>query len=201
MSMSSSPTTLSIAPYRAGGIKLDFELAPLFTAEHRLFEIAIADKSKAKELFTEYTKAYIYASKLHAMCQLHVAKAAIESRKRRAILVIDYMPEMAKAKGLSTSRSPTGAEDIREAFLYRDEEFLRIEEGRASLEAAEQLLFGKMMAFREAADAMKRLLSPDERPRMSNAETLPNAFGSDDVPDPIGASDQPVDGFDAPIYK
>lgn len=201
--MSNSNAVLAIAPYRKGGLPLKLDLGPSFISEARIHEISFADKTRAKDLFAEFTKAYIYASKLHAMCKLHVARAAIESRKRRSVLIIDFMPEMAKAKGLSTSRSPTGAEDIREAFLYRDEEFLLIEDGRAALEAAEALLFGKMMAFREAADAVKQMLSPEDRPRLNNAEVQPNAHGFDENPDPMGAADAApppittVAGFDS----
>lgn len=203
--MSDSRATLSIAPYRRGGVPTLFDLGPCFVAERRIMEISFADKPRAKDLFAEFTRAYIYASKLHAMCKMQVAKATTESRKRRSVLIIDFIPEQAKAKGLATSRSPTGAEDIREAFLYRDEEFLAIEDSRAALEAAQELLFGKMMAFREAADAVKQMLSPDDRPRLNNATIEPNAHGRDAVPDPMGAADEtplntPVDGFDAPAH-
>jgi len=196
---------LEIAPYRTGGHPLVLDLAPCFVAEARIHEISFADKARSKDLFSEFTRGYIHASKLHAMCKLHVARATNESRKRRAVLVIDFMPAMAKEKGLASSRSPTGAEDIREAFLYKDEEFLRIEDSRAALEAAEQLLFGKMMALREAADACKQMLSPEDRPRLNNAELTPNAHGRDANPDPMHAADdiappisKPVDGFGTP---
>lgn len=203
--MPDSKTTLSIAPYRKGALPLKLELGPVFIAEARVHEIAMADKARAKSLFADFIGAYIYTSKLHAMCKLHVARAATESRKRRSVLIIDFMPEMAKAKGLSTSRSPTGAEDIREAFLYRDEEFLIIEDGRAALEAAEAMMLGKMLALRDAADAVKQMLSPEDRPRLSNSEIQPNAYGRDANPDPMGAADPPpantpVEGFDEPQH-
>jgi len=177
-----NPTTLSIAPYRKGGAPVEFELGSVFPVEARIHEIAFADKSRAKDLFADFTRAYVYTSKLHAMCKLHVARATVEARRRRAVILLDLIPGMVKERGLATSRSATGAADIREAFYYTDAEYLQIEDGRAALEAAEALLFGKMMALREAADACKHMLSPDERPRLSNVEVRPNAFGVDTNP-------------------
>jgi len=200
-----APANLTILPYKPGGISLTLDLAPCFVAEARIHEISFADKQRAKDLFSEFTRAYIYASKLHAMCKLHVFRATTASRRRRSIVLIDIIPEKVKEKGLTTSRSATGAADIREAFIYTDTEYLACEDARAALEAAEQLMFGKMMAFREAADAVKHMLSPDDRPRLNNAEIHPNAHGTDAVPDPMGASDdapplphQPVTGWGTP---
>jgi len=206
--MTTQPVILSIAPYRKLGLAVSLDMAPCFTAEARIFEIAFADKAKAKDLFSEFTRAYIYAGKLHAMLKMHVAKATTESRRRRAVILLDLMPEMAKEKGLASSRSPTGAADIREAFFYKDEEFLAIEDSRAALEAAEALLFSKLMAFREAADAVKQMLSPEDRHRPNNAELVPNAFGTDtnprmmevprdEAPPPICV----VEGFGTPGHK
>lgn len=196
---------LIIAPYRVGGIALTLDLQPCFVAEARIHEISFADKQRAKDLFSEFTRAYIYASKLHAMCKLHVFRATTASRRRRSIVLIDIIPGKVAEKGLSTSRSTTGAADIREAFIYTDEEYLACEDARAALEAAEQLMFGKMMAFREAADACKQMLSPDDRPRLNNAEIHPNAHGTDAEPNPMQAYDEatpipnrPVEGFGTP---
>jgi hypothetical protein len=203
--MADSSTTFAISPYRKGGLPLKFDMAQVFSAESRMHEISFAGKIQSKDLFATFTRAYIYVSNLHAMVKLHVARASTEARKRRAVLIIDHIPGMAKEKGLATSRSPTGAEDIREAFLYKDEEYLLIEEGRAALEAAEALLFGKMMAFREAADACKQMLSPDERPRLNNAELTPNAHGMDEKPliphdEVVPPPKTPVTGFGEPQH-
>lgn len=183
-------SVLTILPYKPGGLSLELDLKPCFVAEARIHEISYADKQRAKDLFSEFTRAYIYASKLHAMCKLHVFRATTASRRRRSIVLIDIIPGKVAEKGLGTSRSTTGAADIREAFIYTDEEYLACEDARAALEAAEQLMFGKMMAFREAADACKQMLSPDERPRLNNAEVHPNAHGTDAVPNPMQAFDE-----------
>lgn len=197
---------LILAPYRRNALALKMDMMPIFQAEQRINEIAFAGKDQAKSLFADFTRAYVYSAKLHAMVKLHVARATNESRKRRAVLILDYIPEQAKAKGLATTRSPTGAEDIREAFLYRDEEFLNIEDARAALEAAEALLLSKLMAFRDAAQGCRAMLAPQDVPHFNNAETQPNAYGTDanprmveepiDAPPPIKI----VDGFGTPSH-
>lgn len=171
--------TLDIALYRKDLPALKLELGPIIAAEHRINDIGFASKDQAKGLYSTFMGAYIHASKLHAMVKLHVAKGAIESRKRRSIVLIDIIPGKAKEKGLGTARSPTGAEDVREAFFYADEEFVSIENSRAHLEAAEQFMFGKMMAFRSAAEACCAMLSPDERPRFNNTEVVGGFHGVD----------------------
>ena len=180
--------TLDLEMYRKNAPPIKLEMGPLFAAERRINDIGFATKAQAKALYANFLGAYIHAAKLHAMVKLHVAKSAIESRRRRSIILIDIIPGKAKEKGLSTSRSPTGAEDIREAFFYEDEEFVHIENSRAALEAAEQLMFGKMMAFKSAADACSAMLSPDEREhRGPNTEVQAGAHGIDPMGDMVEA--------------
>jgi hypothetical protein len=171
--------TLDIALYRQDLAPLKLELGPIIAAEHRINDIGFATKDQAKVLYSTFIGAYIHAAKMHAMVKLHVAKGAIESRKRRSIVLIDIIPGKAKEKGLGSARSPTGAEDVREAFFYADEEFVAIENSRSHLEAAEALMFGKMMAFKSAAEACAAMLSPDERPRASNTEVVGGFHGVD----------------------
>jgi hypothetical protein len=157
-------TTLAVPHYRQGLEPFKFDLARVYEAEARLGDIAICTKPLAKDLVATFTKAYVQLGKVHAKVKYEVAMATIQARRRRAVLLLDEMPEKAKAKGLATARAPTGSEDVREAFFYTDETYLHIEEARAGLEATQELLFGKMMAMRGAIDSCRAMLSPDERP-------------------------------------
>jgi hypothetical protein len=195
-------TVLTIQLYRDGLAPLRLDLAPAHQAERRINDIAFATKHHAKELFSTFLRGYINVAKSHAVVKLHAQKAAIEARKRRAVLLIDHIPAMAKEKGLATSRNATGSEDVREAFYYTDPEYVRIEEARAHLEAAEALLFGKMMAMKAAHDACKAMLSPEDRPVASNtAEAVPGPYGVDERPAMVQEEHEEAQGFGEPRHN
>jgi hypothetical protein len=86
-----------------------------------------------------------------------VAEATIASRKRRAVIILDMATEIAKSKGLSSARAPTGSEDIREAICYADDEYTAIETYRASLEGLKELVYIKLNSMRLAFDAVKSI--------------------------------------------
>jgi hypothetical protein len=166
-----SNAILAVPHYRQGIEPLRFDLARVYEAEARLQDIQLAGTSQAKELFAVFTKAYVQLGRVHAKVKYEVAMAAIASRKRRAVLMLDVIPEKAKEKGLGTARAPTGSEDVREAFMYSDSDFLRVEESRASLEATLELVFGKMMAMKDAMAACRMMLAPGDVP---SVQTLGN---------------------------
>jgi hypothetical protein len=174
-----SQTTLAVPHYRKGIEPFKFDLARVYEAEARLSDIAIATKPIAKDLVATFTKAYVQLGKVYAKVKYEVAMAAIAARKRRAVILLDELPEKAKAKGLATARAPTGSEDVREAFFYTDEAYLAIEESRAALEATQELLFGKLMAMKAAMESCRAMLSPDDRPSF-------DTHGSALVSDPTG---------------
>ena len=166
-----SNAILAVPHYKQGLEPHRFNLERVYEAEARLQDIQLAGTAQAKDLFAVFTKAYVQLGRIHSKVKYEVAMAAIASRKRRAVLMLDVIPEQAKAKGLGTARAPTGSEDVREAFMYSDPDFLHIEESRAALEATEALVFGKMMAMKDAMAACRMMLAPGE---ITTVQTIGN---------------------------
>lgn len=125
----------------------EVDLTPIHRAESRREELIVAQGRTLLELANAFDDGYDAACKLHSKVIYEEEMATIASRKRRAIIMRDDLPGRIKERGLGSSRSPLGAEDIREAMLYEDEEFTKLEEYRAALGAIKELLFGKMMSM------------------------------------------------------
>lgn len=143
---------------RQGEKTYEVDLAIIHTAESRTEELAHASGNVA-ELASCFDRAYDSACKLHAMTQYEAEMATIASRKRRAIILKDILPGRIKERGLSSARSPVGAEDIRDTLYYEDDEFVRVEQYRAALDAIKELLFGKMMTMNSARRRAEAMLN------------------------------------------
>lgn len=125
----------------------EIDLTQVHLAETRREELVVAQGRSLLELANAFDIGYDAACKLHSRVIYESEMATIASRKRKAILLRDEFPQIIKDRGLGTTRSPVGAEDIRDNLYYEDEEFVKTENYRASLEAIKELLFGKMMSM------------------------------------------------------
>jgi hypothetical protein len=153
-----STTTLSIQRPQKGLTPFEVDLRLAYEGEARMKEIATATTGNALHLASVFARSYDSLGRAFGHLYKEVGSATIDSRKRKAKLVLDEAPRIAKEKGLATSRSPSGAEDVRDAICYADEEYCRIEEYRNSLEAAKELVFCKLQAMRMAYDAVRSLV-------------------------------------------
>lgn len=151
-------TVLSIPRPQYGLAPLQIDLTIAYKAESHIKEIAAANQSNALWFASVFSEAYNSLSRAYGALHYEVASAAIAARKKRAVLVLDVAPRIAKEKGLSSTRSPTGSEDVREAICYSDPEYAAIEEYRAALEAAKELVFLKLRAMQMAYDATKAIV-------------------------------------------
>ncbi len=151
----------------------EVDLTPIHRAEARREELMCAYGDSLIELANAFDDGYDAACKLHSKVIYEEEMTTIASRKRCAILLRDELPERIKARGLSTSRSPLGAEDIRTSMMYEDDEFTRLEQYRAALGAIKELLFGKMMSMNGLRRRAEKLLET-RAPRSSGlGETDP----------------------------
>jgi hypothetical protein len=153
-----SSTTLSIPRPLQGLNPFEVDLTLAYQAEGHLKEIATAGSGNALFLVSKFARAYNALGRAYGMLYKEVGSAAIDSRKRRAHIILDLAPAKAKEKGLSSQRSPTGSEDVREAICYSDPDYCAIEEYRAALEAAKELVFIKLQAMRMGYEAVKSII-------------------------------------------
>lgn len=151
-------TMLSIQRPWQGLEPFEVDLKLAFDGERRMQEIATATTGNALLLCSVFARAYDSLGRAYGHIYCEVGCATVAARKRKSILVLDKAPGIAKEKGLSSARSPTGSEDVREAICYADEEYCRIEEYRAGLEAAKELIYCKLQAMRMSYDAVRSLV-------------------------------------------
>jgi Mg2+ and Co2+ transporter CorA len=140
----------------------EVDLTRIHQVESRRNELMAASGRGLIELANDFDDGYDAACKLHSRVIYEVEMATIASRKRRAVLLRDELPTVIKDRGLASSRSPVGAEDIRETIYYEDDEFVRLEQYRAALEAIRELLFGKMMSMNRLCKRTEVLLQRRE---------------------------------------
>lgn len=136
----------------------EIDLIRVHQAEARREEIVSAHGRALLELANAFDDGYDSACKLHSQVIYESEMATIASRKRRAVLLRDEFPRIIRERGLGSTKSPVGAADIRDTLLYEDDEFLRLENYRAALEAIKELLFGKMFSMQRLCKRTEILL-------------------------------------------
>lgn len=129
---------------------LIIDLENINRLEARMAEIGGATKETAAELMQAFNEGYSELTKAMAKISYEYNQALKNSNKRRGIVLIDIAPEKLKNKGLATSRSPGGSEDLRKAVLDTDEEYLKLLDVLYALEAAYEFLKGKAKSFENA---------------------------------------------------
>jgi hypothetical protein len=155
-------TSLTIVRPQKDLAPLEFDLSIAYEAERQIQAIASAGSGNALYLASVFGRAYASLGRIYGEIYCEVGKATVQARKRRAQIILDEAPAIAKAKGLASPRSPCGAEDIREAICYQDEDYCKIEEYRAALEAAKELVFIKLQSMRMCHDAVKSIMRGTE---------------------------------------
>jgi hypothetical protein len=141
-----------------GKASMAFDLSEVDRAEGRVAEIAALTPTKAPELMAAFNTAYIKAIKAQAAIQheLVVARRAVE--KISAIVTLDRIPEVLKARGLATAKNPMGSEDIRTAILNSDPEFEAAQTRADFIACCLELVKGKAKAMEMAYTAVKKML-------------------------------------------
>lgn len=137
----------------------EIDLSRVYQAESRREELVTAHGNSLVELSNVFEESYDIVCRAHARVIYEEEMTTIASRKRRAILMRDEIPGIIKDRGLSTSRSPVGAADLRDTLYYEDEEFVSLEKYRAALGAVREFLFGKMMSLSRLCKQTEILLN------------------------------------------
>jgi hypothetical protein len=139
---------------------MEFELGSLLKVENRKAEIAYVNKETAPELLTAFNEAYCATKRMMNQINLEYMNSKRYADQRRAIVILDVVPEVLKRKGLSTTRSPGGSEDLRKAVLDLDTEYNALLDIVAVLETAYEFLNIKAKGFEWAYHAVKKIYDP-----------------------------------------
>lgn len=169
---------------------LELDMADIRRAEARLGEVALTNSHRAPELLTTFNKAWLDTSKCLNLLEYEIGCAERRMAEIRAIFLIDKLPALLTEKGLATSRSPLGSEDIRQAFLDKDADYKRMQELIGNIECYISLFHTIQKGFENAYNSVKKLIggAPDYRPNANLPQPLPHSNG---YPTPTGS---PLDG-------
>jgi len=135
-----------------------FDITRLQVAESRMFEAAVVTPHKANELMALFNDAFLEATKHLAMARYQHTKAEQAIEKRKGVLIIDIIPGKLIEKGLATARSPLGSEDVRNAFITQDEDYIALCDRRDKIRAVVELLDGKKRAMENSYSSVKKIL-------------------------------------------
>lgn len=151
-------TCLIVPRARDGQEPLSLDLTEIRQAERRLGEVAMTNAVRAPELLALYNGAYLMVRRYINLLEYEENVAERRLEEVRAIFIVDKLPELLAAKGLATSRSPLGSEDIRTAFLALDPEYKRMQEMLSTIKAYSALLKTMETGFENAYNSVKKLL-------------------------------------------
>ncbi len=139
---------------------LEFELTDLIKAEQRKSEISYVNKETGPELLMTFNESYCSAKRMMNQVNVEYLQAKKYADQRRAVVILDVVPEVLKAKGLASARSPGGSEDLRKAVLDLDTEHTALCDKVQALEAAYEFLNIKAKGFEMAYHAVKKIFDP-----------------------------------------
>lgn len=170
-------------------------LREILKIENRIQEVQMVNSTKAPELLSSFTVGWKDLYK-HIVLLIHEKNVASNMANRiRGRVLLDEIPEILKAKGLASSRSPTGSEDLREAVLATHDEYQKSLEKVQHIACVIELLKSKARAIQMAYESVKKILSGVNSLEMS---ANPNLLGS--TGEGEAGSDDEYNGFGKATY-
>lgn len=143
---------------RAVSGTLVFDLEYFAWAESRAIEVATVTPLKAPELLTAFNRAWAECHKHVALLQYEITQAEAEVNRVKAEVLLDRVPAILKEKGLSNPRSPAGSEDMRQAILDSDQDYVDAQRRRDQLKCVKELFVGKLKNFEMCFSSVKKIL-------------------------------------------
>lgn len=161
---------------RAQGLALTLDMRKIHKAEARLVELQGVTKQKAGELFHCFIEAFGEAKSYLAQLRVEYGRAKQRTRQTRGIIVLDKAVDALKAKGLLSTRSPAGSEDMRDAIVETSQEYIEVFDRFSQVEAALEHMEGKVEKLKMAYYAISDLIKGTD---LTKRETSGGA-GDDD---------------------
>lgn len=160
MDILSAKTTITIPRGDPNKGSFDVDLSLLIDAEKRKKEVAYVNKETAPELMYSFNEAYCEVNKIIVQLGLEYNYAAEAVEERRAIVLLDIVPEELKKRNLVNPRSPSGSDDMRKAIISLDKELKALNERAETIKAFHQLLRIKSKGLEMAYQAVKKIYDP-----------------------------------------
>jgi hypothetical protein len=146
----------SLTVVRPNGSEFSVDMTELRRLEARQAEASGVGRLEALGLMDDMKCGYQAAGEIRANIGLELDRSKAAMAVRKAVVYLDLVPDILKAKGLSTTRTPGGSEEQREAVLALDAEHGKLQDYTAQLKAAYALMQIKMDAFQMTYSSLKR---------------------------------------------
>lgn len=125
--------------------------------EGRIQELGALTPMKAGEFMATFIETYLDTHDKMVHLTKELADAKRNSDIIRSNLTLDKAPEELKNKGLLRAGNPAGSEDLRDAIISRDPEYVESRSVIAQLEAAVAFLSGKCKSLDMVYTAAKKV--------------------------------------------
>lgn len=142
----------------SNGNPILINIKEILRLESRTDEIQSLTPQKAGELMAVFIRAWRDLHKDVMVLTKERDDAERNCNKVRGRVILDEVPRILKERGLASSRSPSGSEDLREAILSQDESYQEASEKLQYITCVLELLKGKMRSFQMAYEAAKNIL-------------------------------------------
>lgn len=112
------------------------DMKNIHKARARIHELAAMTRAKAGEFLAMLIRASREARDGRGLVKVHFGAWKKKLRKIRGEVILDRGPEKLKEKGLASTRSPAGSEDLRNALVDTDEKYDEAQDNLLKVEAA-----------------------------------------------------------------
>lgn len=143
------------------GTDLSFDLKELARLESRKKELSYVNKETAAELLYEFNEGYAEVSRMASKVMLEYERMAQKSKERRARVILDIAPDELKKRNLTSTKSPGGSADLREAVLDMDPEYNQLLEKASALKAAYTFFKIRAKSLEMSYQAVKKVIDPN----------------------------------------
>jgi hypothetical protein len=173
-----------LIPSGVEGKARPLDMRKIHKAEARLVELQGVTRLKAGELLYTFIDAFGEAKTHLAWLRGEYGRAKQRVREARGIVVLDKAADVLKAKGLASSRSPAGSEDLRDGVVNRDEEYKKVFDVFCQIEAAVEHMEGKVEKMKMAYYAISDLV------KTADAKRDTSGGAGDDEPGAVTQSEK-----------
>lgn len=171
-----NPGTLVVPSGLPNLSPLSLDVGEINEVESRIQEIAFVTPVKAPELLSVFNKAYGDLVQMISGVQFQFELAKQHMNKVRAIVLLDKVPQILKDRGLASAKSPMGSEDLRQAILDTDQEYIDAQQNVFQIKCILMLLEGKQQTIDKAYTAVKKVYADPSQYRHSQSHaTEPNS--------------------------
>lgn len=135
------------------------DLRGISLAESRIGEVATVTQHKAAELLSAYNESWFLLNKSVTIIAYERSRADDAVRRARAVALLSYTDADLKSRGHSK-----GSADLREALAELDQGVIAAKDRLNEIRMIHALLEGKMKAFENAHNAVKKLVATTQLP-------------------------------------